>query len=54
MTSWFETGAVILTHGWSRGGSAINAFDNALRAARIADFNLLRVTSIVPPKGSRV
>ncbi len=26
-----------------------NAFDNALRQAGVADFNLIRVTSIVPP-----
>jgi arginine decarboxylase len=28
----------------------INSFDNAMRKARIADFNIIRVTSIVPPE----
>jgi len=46
---WFDTTKVFLTAGAGIGGQALNAFDNALRDARIADFNLIRVTSIVPP-----
>lgn len=47
---WFETKLVVLTSGYSVGGSPLNAFDNALRQAGIADFNLIRVSSIVPPR----
>ncbi|WP_370942195.1 pyruvoyl-dependent arginine decarboxylase [Amycolatopsis sp. cg5] len=46
---WFNTRAVVLTAGVGTGSSEIVAFDAALRAAAIADFNLIRVTSIVPP-----
>lgn len=46
---WFETTKVFLTSGAATGGQSLNAFDNALRSAGIADFNLIRVTSIVPP-----
>ncbi len=46
---WFDTKCVVLTDGVAIGKTNINAFDNALRAARVADFNLLKVTSIVPP-----
>lgn len=45
---WFETKRVFLTAGSARGRSRLTAFDNALREARIVDFNLIRVTSIVP------
>jgi pyruvoyl-dependent arginine decarboxylase len=45
---WFDTTAVFLTKGASTGGQSLNAFDNALRAARIVDFNLIKVSSIVP------
>jgi len=47
---WFNTKLVALASGAATGGSAINAFDNALRNAGIADFNLLRVSSIIPPQ----
>lgn len=46
---WFKTTKVFLTAGVGVGRQALNAFDNALRDANIADFNLIRVTSIVPP-----
>jgi arginine decarboxylase len=46
--SWFRTCAVILGSGRGRGGWEVVAFDYALRDAGIADFNLHRVTSIVP------
>lgn len=46
---WFRTTRVLLTAGVATGGTSLNAFDNALRAAGIADFNLIKVTSIVPP-----
>ena len=47
---WFETTRVFLTAGKAHGGTALNAFDNALREAGVADFNLIRVTSIIPPQ----
>lgn len=47
--TWFDTRAVILTAGVGSGSAGIVAFDAALRSACIADFNLIRVTSIVPP-----
>jgi arginine decarboxylase len=47
--AWFNTRAVILTAGIGMGSTEIVAFDSALRSASIADFNLIRVTSIVPP-----
>jgi len=46
---WFNTRAVVLTSGSGTGTAEIVAFDSALRGAAIADFNLIRVTSIVPP-----
>lgn len=46
---WFKTTRVVLTAGAATGGTTLNAFDNALRKAGIADFNLIKVTSIVPP-----
>lgn len=46
---WFETTGVALTQGAGTGGSPLNAFDNALRDGGIADFNLIKVSSIVPP-----
>ena len=46
---WFKTTRVLLTAGAATGGTSLNAFDNALRVAGIADFNLIKVTSIVPP-----
>lgn len=45
---WFETTSVILTAGSGRGNTPLTAFDAALRSAGIADFNLIKVTSIVP------
>jgi arginine decarboxylase len=47
---WFETTGVALTQGCGTGGSPLNAFDNALRDSGIADFNLIKVSSIVPPR----
>lgn len=46
---WFKSKRLYLTSGSANGGTPLNAFDNAMRKARIADFNILRVTSIVPP-----
>jgi arginine decarboxylase len=37
------------TAGHAEGGTALNAFDNALLAAGIGNINLLKVSSIVPP-----
>ncbi|MGB9876680.1 MAG: pyruvoyl-dependent arginine decarboxylase [bacterium] len=41
---------VILAAGAAEGGSRLNAFDNALLKAGIANWNLVRVSSILPPK----
>jgi arginine decarboxylase len=46
---WFQTTQVVLTAGTAQGTEPLNAFDYALREAGIADFNLIKVTSIVPP-----
>ena len=37
------------TAGHAEGGTALNAFDNALLAAGIGNINLLKVSSILPP-----
>ncbi len=37
------------TAGHAEGGTALNAFDNALLAAGIGNINLIKVSSIVPP-----
>jgi arginine decarboxylase len=46
---WFSTSSVFLTSGSAIGRTPLNAFDNALRDAGIADFNLIKVSSIIPP-----
>jgi arginine decarboxylase len=38
------------TAGHAEGGTALNAFDNALLAAGIGNINLIKVSSIVPPE----
>ncbi len=43
-TRYFVTAAC------AEGSTALNAFDNALLAARIGNVNLLRLSSILPPK----
>jgi len=51
---WFDTKSTFLTAGSAQGGTALNAFDNALQDAKICDFNLIKVSSILPPgKGLR-
>ena len=45
---WYDTQRVILTAGAAAGGTSLNAFDNALREGSIADFNLIKVSSIIP------
>jgi len=40
----------ILTAGTAEGGSELNALDNALLKAGIANWNLVMVSSILPPK----
>ncbi len=37
------------TTGHAEGGTALNAFDNALLAAGIGNINLIKVSSIIPP-----
>ena len=34
----------------AEGGTSLNAFDNALLAAGLGDINLVKVSSIMPPK----
>jgi arginine decarboxylase len=46
---WPVPETLFLVSGAAEGGSSLNAFDNALLAARIGDLNLIRVTSIAPP-----
>ena len=46
---WFDTTGVYLTAGIATGKYPLSAFDGALRSACIADFNLKKVSSIVPP-----
>jgi arginine decarboxylase len=38
------------TAGHAEGGTALNAFDNALLAAGIGNINLVKVSSILPPE----
>jgi len=38
------------TAGHAEGGTALNAFDNALLAAGIGNVNLIKVSSILPPE----
>ncbi|NLJ25687.1 MAG: arginine decarboxylase, pyruvoyl-dependent [Firmicutes bacterium] len=40
--------------GAGEGASRLNAFDNALLAAKIGNFNLLKVSSILPPGATHV
>ncbi len=47
-SSWNEPDCIYLTAGTATGGTALNAFDNALRDAGIDDFNLIDVSSVVP------
>lgn len=50
MNSLPQPKSAFLTSGWSVGRTKLNAFDGALRRARICDFNLIKVTSILPPQ----
>jgi arginine decarboxylase len=50
---WQPPKALSLVAGHGEGGSELNAFDRALKDARVADLNFIRVTSIVPP-GARL
>lgn len=49
-----RTESAALTIRVSRGAAAgrtrLGAFDNALRAAGVADFNLVRLSSVIPPR----
>ena len=46
---WKQVTKVAVTSGVAEGGSALNAFDNALLAAGIGNINLIKVSSILPP-----
>jgi len=47
--NWKKVTKVAATAGCAEGGTALNAFDNALLAAGIGNVNLVKVSSIVPP-----
>ena len=49
MSVWKQLTKVAVTAGCAEGGTALNAFDNALLAAGIGNINLIKVSSIVPP-----
>jgi arginine decarboxylase len=46
---WKKVTKVAATAGCAEGGTALNAFDNALLTAGIGNVNLVKVSSIVPP-----
>ena len=41
-----------ITHGFSEGKTELSAFDGALFKAGIANFNLIELSSIIPPRSS--
>lgn len=41
--------AIRVSRGASEGHTRLSAFDGALRAAGVADFNLIRLSSVIPP-----
>ncbi|MDI6690187.1 MAG: arginine decarboxylase, pyruvoyl-dependent [Actinomycetota bacterium] len=47
---WQVPNMISFTKGTAEGHSHLNAFDNALLAGGIGNLNLVKVTSIVPPK----
>jgi arginine decarboxylase len=47
---WKKVSKMAATSGAAEGGTALNAFDNALLAAGIGNVNLIKVSSIVPPE----
>jgi arginine decarboxylase len=47
---WKKVTKMAATAGSAEGGTALNAFDNALLAAGIGNVNLIKVSSIVPPE----
>ena len=49
-----KTVKLAVAAGHAEGGTALNAFDNALLAAGIGNINLLRISSIVPPEADLV
>ena len=46
---WNVPNAIVLCHGTAEGTSSLNAFDNALLAARVGHLNLVKVSSVLPP-----
>jgi arginine decarboxylase len=41
---------ITITTGAGRGPTAVAAFDEALRAAGVADYNLIPLSSVIPPR----
>jgi arginine decarboxylase len=48
VSAWPTPNVLWVTTGSAEGSTELNAFDNALLAARIGDLNLVKVSSIVP------
>jgi arginine decarboxylase len=48
VNTWPTPNVLWVTTGSAEGSTELNAFDNALLAARIGDLNLIKVSSIVP------
>lgn len=48
-TLWSLPSCAVIVSGTGEGTTALNAFDSALCAAGIGDFNLVKVSSILPP-----
>ncbi len=46
---WKKVTKMTATAACAEGGTALNAFDNALLAAGIGNVNLIKISSIVPP-----
>jgi arginine decarboxylase len=46
---WKKVTKMAATAGCAEGGSALNAFDNALLVAHIGNVNLVKISSIIPP-----
>lgn len=51
---WQTPDLVSLVEGTAEGHTSLNAFDNALLAAGIGNLNLIKVSSIFPPKAKLV
>lgn len=46
----FKADFYTMVAGMGRGKTQLTAFDNALQYAKVGDYNLIKVSSILPPK----